>query len=307
MLANALIGLREGLEAGLVVGILVAYLRKLGRDDVLPRLWLGIGIAIALSLGVGALLTWGPYGLSFQAQEILGGALSIARGRPGHLDDLLDAAARPRAQRRAAGRRSTRPSPRGAGLVALGVIASDAKASRPRCSSGRASTRAATRRSASLGAVLGILVAVVVSYLIYRGFVRINLARVLPLDRPVPHRRRGRRARLRDRRPPGGRGASRLGCSRLQPRRRSCRPRAGTAPCSAGLFNFTPEPTWAQLVAWFAYLAVTIPLFLRTQPPPRPHARRSPPDRAYRRILDRRPMPIRPLRPRRPGRSPPSR
>ena len=31
----------------------------------------------------------------------------------------------------------------------------------------------------------------------------------------------------------------------------------------AGLFNFTPEPSWAQVIAWLAYLAATIPVFLR--------------------------------------------
>ena len=181
MLANFLIGLREGLEAALVVSILLAYLAKSDRRGLMGRVWVGVVVAVAVSLGFGAVLTFGPKGLTFAARELIGGSLSIvavgfvpwmifwmakaARGMAGDLRSQVDRAAK-------AGRWSL-------AVVALLAVGREGLETALFL---WATTEAATRQTAGttaplVGAALGIAVAVLLGYLLYRGAVKINLSK----------------------------------------------------------------------------------------------------------------------------------
>ncbi|MFF7981380.1 iron uptake transporter permease EfeU [Streptomyces sp. NPDC007901] len=72
-----LIGLREGLEAGLIVSILVATLVRAGARNRLPQVWTGVLAAVALAMSFGAVLTFTAASLSATAQEAFGGTLSV--------------------------------------------------------------------------------------------------------------------------------------------------------------------------------------------------------------------------------------
>ncbi len=67
MFPSFLIGLREGLEAALIVGILVAYLVRTDRRDRLKILWIGVAAAVAVSLAVGAFLEYAVDNLGDEA------------------------------------------------------------------------------------------------------------------------------------------------------------------------------------------------------------------------------------------------
>jgi high-affinity iron transporter len=77
MFPNFLIGLREGLEAGLVVSILVATLVRGGNKERLPQVWTGVAAAVGLSLSFGAVLTFSSQQMPTTAQEAFGGFLSV--------------------------------------------------------------------------------------------------------------------------------------------------------------------------------------------------------------------------------------
>ena len=77
MLANFLIGLREGLEASLIVGILIAFAVKADRRDLIGRIWTGVGAAIAVSLGTGAAIFFVLSESGDAIQPIIVGSMSI--------------------------------------------------------------------------------------------------------------------------------------------------------------------------------------------------------------------------------------
>lgn len=262
MLANFLIGLREGLEAGLIVGILVAYLNKLDRRDILPRLWTGIAAAIALSLVVGAILTWGPYGLSFQAQEILGGGLSIlavglvtwmifwmagnARSLRTELQSKLDAAI----------------AGTGMGIVVVGFVSVAREGVETALFVWASVNSSSNAVVGTLSAVVGILAAAIIAYLIYRGLVRINFARffawtgsfLIIVAAGVLSYGIGD---LQEASVLPGWGQAAYSLAHLVP------PTSWYGALLGGIFNFTPEPTWAQVLAWGAYVIVVGLLFAR--------------------------------------------
>lgn len=77
MLSTLLIALREGLEASLIIGILVAYLVRTNRKQSLPFLWLGVSLAVVLSLGLGAFLSFTSSELTPAGEEVFAGTSSI--------------------------------------------------------------------------------------------------------------------------------------------------------------------------------------------------------------------------------------
>ncbi len=72
-----LTGLREGVEAALIVSIILAYLAKTGNQRHFGKIWLGAGVAVALSTAIGVLLFVTIGGFEEPAEQIFEGFAMI--------------------------------------------------------------------------------------------------------------------------------------------------------------------------------------------------------------------------------------
>jgi high-affinity iron transporter len=264
VLANFLIGLREGLEATLVVSILIAYLVKTDRRDRLPPVWAGIGAAIALSLGIGAVLTFGAQSLSFEAQEGFGGTMSFiavifvtfmifwmrkaARSMKSELQGRLDKAI----------------SMGTGALVATAFVSVAREGIETALFVWPAVQAAGSGWEPLVGVFLGLAVAVTIGYLMYRRAIAFNLGRFFTWTGAALVIVAG--------------GVLAYGIAEFQeigllPGENSIAfdvsgviaPDGFVAALLRGILNIHPTTSWLQAIAWLLYVGTVMVFFLRPQ------------------------------------------
>ncbi|QXE37183.1 FTR1 family protein [Streptomyces sp. GMY02] len=262
MFGNYLIGLREGLEASLVVCILVAYLVKTERRDALRPIWAGVGVAVVLALAFGFGLEFGSQELTFEAKEALGGSLSIlavvlvtwmvfwmrrtARHLRSELHGRLDAALQ-----------------MGTGALVATAFLAVGREGLETALFVWASVRASSdgTHAPLIGVLLGIASAVVLGWLFYRGALRINLAKfftwtggmlVIVAAGVLAYGVHD----LQEARFLGGLADKAFDISTTIP------PDSWYGTLLKGVFNFQPDPTVLQVIVWGLYLVPTLALFL---------------------------------------------
>ena len=263
LVSNALIGLREGLEAALVVVILAAFLVKTNRRYALRYVWAGVAAAIVLSVALGAVLTFGTSRLSFEQQELIGGTASIvavgfvtamvfwmrtaARTISGELKGRLD--------------KALDVGPWAVALVGfLGV----GREGLETAIFFYATTEAAGQGEIQpmLGWIIGLGGAVLLGIAIYKGAVKINLGKffrytgILLIVVAAGILAYGIHDLQEAAVLPGLNNVA-FDVSAAIP------PDSWYGTLLKGIFNFSPNTTWLQAVAWVLYVGIVLTLFLR--------------------------------------------
>jgi high-affinity iron transporter len=272
MLANYLIGLREGLEASLVVSILATFLVKAGRRDKLKLVWAGVVAALVVAaVGWGLLqFVTALTAKSFTTQETIGGVMSIvAVGFVTWMIFWMRKASRSIA--RELRERMGQALELGSGAVVLLAFLAVFRESIETAFIVYASAASATTATPLVGVLLGLGTAVVLGFGIYRGAVKINLA--------VFFKWTGALLVL------VAAGIFAYGFHDLQEANilpglhniafdisHVIPPDSWYGVLLKGIFNFSPAPTVIEAFAWLVYLVPVLFLYFRpvksASPPP---------------------------------------
>ncbi|WP_030664583.1 iron uptake transporter permease EfeU [Streptomyces cellulosae] len=281
-----LIGLREGLEAGLIVSILVATLVRVDARSRLPQVWTGVLAAIALAMSFGAVLTFTAASLSATAQEAFGGTLSVIA--------VAFVTAMVFWMRRSARSLSGEIKEKATGALTMGagalILTSFLAVGREGLETALflwTTAQAAGESAGPLtGAALGLALSAVLCWSLYRRVLKINLTKFFTATGAVLIVIAAGvfGYGLRDLQEGGvlpGKTAYAVDLSG------SIDAGSWYSTLVQGVFNLTPTMTGLQVVGYAAYLAVAMTLFVRgvrvTAPKPAPDreapTRTSPPAR----------------------------
>jgi high-affinity iron transporter len=178
VLPTFVIGLREGVEAALIVGIVAAFLRQQGRGDALRWMWVGVAAAVLLCAGAAVGLQILDRELPQQQQEALETVVaSVAVGMVTFMIVWMRRHARELSGQLRESAASALVHGSAWALVAMAFFAVVREGLETAVFLLAAFQASGDATSAGLGALLGILAAVLIGWGIYRGGVHINLSR----------------------------------------------------------------------------------------------------------------------------------
>ncbi len=260
MFANYLIGLREGLEAALIVAILVAYLVKTNNSPALGRLWMGVAAAIGISIVLGVVLIFVDESLSDRAAEAFAGVTSLlavglitwmifwmashARQIKAHLHGEVD--------------KALKTSAAAVALVAFLAVIREGLETVLFLYAGIQSSGETTMPL--IGAILGLATALALGVLMYRGAVKLNLGALFKWTGAALVIVAGGvlRYAVHEFQELGalpGEDAVAFDVSS------TIAPDSVLGTLIRGLVNLTPTMTWLEVIIWLAYVVPTLILF----------------------------------------------
>ena len=178
MLPTFVIGLREGVEAALIVGIVAAFIVQQGRRDALRWMWAGVGIAIAICLAVGIALELLSQSLPHKQQEALETVIGlVAVAAVTFMIVWMRRHARGLKKVLEANTKEALVSGSALALIGMAFFAVIREGFETSVFLLAAFDASSSPLAAGGGAVLGVAIAIAIGYGIYKGGVRLNLSR----------------------------------------------------------------------------------------------------------------------------------